>query len=567
MAKSGSFETKHTGDYDYGEAYLVFSWSIKEQDEAKNQTVINWSLKGAGITSGHFYMAGDFKVVINGATVYSSSARIELYTGTTVASGTATITHATDGTKRFSASAEAGIYYYAVNSSGSGSWDLTPIPRYATSVQSVKSKTETSITMNWSSDSTVDYLWYSTDNGGSWTGVNVADGKSGSYTIGDLSPATDFQVKTRVRRKDSQLTTDSSSLFVQTYGYPQCISAPAFTIGDEVELGFYNPLGREFTFNIIANGVPLTYNWTVSGKTYTGLYAEGVQTQLYNSIPSATFGRYKVVVTYAGNTHTYINTSSVYSVNEKVCAPTDFRIDYTDSNANTVAVTGNSSVFVKGYSSVLVGICASDTPTAQKGASLVSCVFSADTLSQTVPYTGGELSVTLGAIASAGVKRLSCRVYDSRGLSTLSYVDVTVLDYEKPVINADIKRLNNFEAQTTIKISGTYYPVMLNGQQRNRMDDISYRYRETGGAWNDWDVIDFSDDAEKFWCNDFILSLDNSKAWEFEIRVLDDIAGTTLPSTVGIGQAIFFISSNQKACFINGQKIIMYDVLESWGAW
>ena len=126
MASSGSFNTNG-----YEGRYLKFSWNIKSQDIANNKTTISWSLKGAGGTS-NWYMSGNFKVVINGSTVYSSATRIKLYNGTTVASGEAVIQHNNDGTKTFSASAEAGIYTIAVNCSGSGSWTLTAIPRQAT---------------------------------------------------------------------------------------------------------------------------------------------------------------------------------------------------------------------------------------------------------------------------------------------------------------------------------------------------------------------------------------------------------------------------------------------------
>lgn len=127
MASSGSFNTNG-----YEGRYLKFSWNIKSQDIANNKTTISWSLKGAGSGSASWYKAGNFKVVINGSTVYSSSTRIQLYNGTTVASGEAVIPHNSDGTKTFSASAEAGIYTVAVNCRGSGSWSLNAIPRQAT---------------------------------------------------------------------------------------------------------------------------------------------------------------------------------------------------------------------------------------------------------------------------------------------------------------------------------------------------------------------------------------------------------------------------------------------------
>ena len=126
MASSGSFNT--TG---YDGRYLTFAWSLTSQSYENNTSTIYWTLKGAGTGSVSWYNAGNFKVVINGTTVYSSATRIKLYNGTTVASGNFTITHGSDGTKSFSASAQAGIYTVAVNCSGSGSWSLPTISRAA----------------------------------------------------------------------------------------------------------------------------------------------------------------------------------------------------------------------------------------------------------------------------------------------------------------------------------------------------------------------------------------------------------------------------------------------------
>lgn len=126
MASSGSFNT--TG---YQGRYLTFSWSVSSQSVANNTTTISWTLKGTGNAQSNWYRAGNFKVVINGSTVYSSSTRIQLYDGTLVASGNFTMTHDTAGNKTFSASAEAGIYTVAVNCSGSGTFTLPQIARAA----------------------------------------------------------------------------------------------------------------------------------------------------------------------------------------------------------------------------------------------------------------------------------------------------------------------------------------------------------------------------------------------------------------------------------------------------
>ena len=124
MATSGTLKTSA-----YEGACLQFDWTLKSQSIVNNQSVISWTLKGAGIKSGYWYMAGPFKCVINGTTVYQSSARIKLYTGTVVASGELAIGHDNNGAKSFSAYAECAIYTSAVNCKGSGSWSLPDIGR------------------------------------------------------------------------------------------------------------------------------------------------------------------------------------------------------------------------------------------------------------------------------------------------------------------------------------------------------------------------------------------------------------------------------------------------------
>lgn len=124
MATSGTFKTSA-----YDGACLQFDWSLKSQSTVNNQSVISWTLKGAGIKSGYWYMAGPFKCTVNGTVVYQSNTRIKLYTGTVVASGELAIGHDTNGAKSFSAYAECAIYVTSVNCKGSGSWNLPDIGR------------------------------------------------------------------------------------------------------------------------------------------------------------------------------------------------------------------------------------------------------------------------------------------------------------------------------------------------------------------------------------------------------------------------------------------------------
>lgn len=134
MASSGSLLTNgwyssSKGDY----VYLEFAWSVSATSIENNYKTIYWELRGKRSASG-YVNAGGFKVVIDGETVYSKSTdyRIELRNGTVVASGSKTLTHKPDGTRSFAVSIQGGIFTYAVNCTGSKTFDLDTIPRQAT---------------------------------------------------------------------------------------------------------------------------------------------------------------------------------------------------------------------------------------------------------------------------------------------------------------------------------------------------------------------------------------------------------------------------------------------------
>lgn len=124
MASSGSFNTSG-----YQGRHLKFSWQITNTNVANNTTTISWKLEGSGFSTVEWYTSGNFKVTIDGEVVYSSPTRINLKNGTVVATGNYTFKHNADGTRSFTASAEAGIYLIAVNCRGSGTFTLDYIAR------------------------------------------------------------------------------------------------------------------------------------------------------------------------------------------------------------------------------------------------------------------------------------------------------------------------------------------------------------------------------------------------------------------------------------------------------
>lgn len=132
MASSGNFSTnKYSGSL--GTCGLNLSWSITSQNIVNNTSTIHWVLKSNGtMGSGQWYKAGPVTVVIGGKTVLKISSRFEMNgSGGFSRNGNVVITHNEDGSKSVSMSVKAAIYSASVNCTGSKSYTLTKINRYA----------------------------------------------------------------------------------------------------------------------------------------------------------------------------------------------------------------------------------------------------------------------------------------------------------------------------------------------------------------------------------------------------------------------------------------------------
>ena len=135
MALSGSCQTAAwTSSSDSSiQGRLVFNWTAI-QNQSNNTSTISWNIR-ASVTKG-WIQFNALNVKINSTTVYSrdESNHTNCYNGTQLASGTKVLTHNADGTCSFTVSIGAGIYSWAINKTGSGSFTLNPHTVYTLSL-------------------------------------------------------------------------------------------------------------------------------------------------------------------------------------------------------------------------------------------------------------------------------------------------------------------------------------------------------------------------------------------------------------------------------------------------
>ena len=133
MASSGTFYT----NYYNSTIRLKLSWT-STQSIANNATTIKWTLTSNGGSTGSWWMSAPITVTIGGKTVLSITKRFKMYGGGAFKkTGSVAIIHNEDGTKSCAMSVKAAIYSTSVNCTGSKTYTLDKINRYAllTSVQ------------------------------------------------------------------------------------------------------------------------------------------------------------------------------------------------------------------------------------------------------------------------------------------------------------------------------------------------------------------------------------------------------------------------------------------------
>lgn len=346
-------------------------------------------------------------------------------------------------------------------------------------------------------------------------------------------------------------------------------SAPNFNDEDNPTITYSNPAGN--AVNALQACISLTgaiddikyRDIAKTGNSYTFNLTEDERNLLRNATNTSNSRTVKffIATTIGSNIFRVSVDKTLTVVNAN---PTFSDFTYKDTNETVTNVIGTNQALVKGLSNLQVTISSANKMITNKKAIAKNYVATIGSKNVSTDYTVSALNIDLGTISSSGTKRLNVRAYDSRNNSALVYKDIIVYDYDKPVINATINRLNNFETTSYLNVAGTYSKLTVDNVNKNTITKLQYRYRETNGSWGNWVNLSNTISDNKFECNEVVLALDNTKAFEFEVQAIDKLSTNTISLFLDVGQSIFMISSNKKACYINGQEILTYEIVDEW---
>lgn len=198
-------------------------------------------------------------------------------------------------------------------------------------------------------------------------------------------------------------------------------------------------------------------------------------------------------------------------------------VEIYDTDSAIVALTGDKSVLVPGYSDAYYNM----TATPQNGASIAS-----------VKASNGSFAfnTSTGTFVDSKATKYTFSATDSRGLLGTETVVVPIVDYVKPTVEiSDVYMDGNGELTFTLSgncFSGSFGAV-------NNSPVVQYRYKKDGGSYGNWVTASPSFSGKSYSADITITGLDYHSGYTFQARIQDKLNLVESPLTPVNSKPIF----------------------------
>ena len=589
MALSGNFSSSFAS----GQLRLRVEWSATQSVTNNTSTI---TVK----TYLECQYAVNFSASKSGSTTVDGTNRTWSYSNGVNTSGgwskhllrteTFTVNHNNDGTKSCSIAStfDINITYgsWVGTMSTSSTVTLDSIARASTITSSASWEAPNNITVNISRAATSlthDVVFQVKNRSGSWVTIKTITGVATS-TSSSFTTAQNKSIFTTLDGRSSadariEVTTKSGSASIGTSTKTGTVSAPtastiasgiaSFNIGGSTS-GAITRQNSSFTHTVrfksgnttiaTLTGQTTSTNWTPSAANNTTMWNLASTS---NSIPITV----EVDTLYDGaqvrSTTTRTGTASV--VNSNPTFGTGWTFTDSNSTVNTIKGTGNEAVIVQNQSDLTVTITSANRATANNGATMVRYVGTINGVERTANWhASNTITLSFGKINASANAILSIKAVDSRGNSTTTSKTVTIVPHALPTITANLRRDNDFETTTRLTVTGTFSRVVVASTARNYLITtttngisygLQYRRREVRtpeASWGSWTNIPFTSGTGTYnSTNPVVLTLDNLKAFEFEIRAADRFGNRVVQRVVSSGRPNMFLDTDRNSVSFN----------------
>ena len=350
------------------------------------------------------------------------------------------------------------------------------------------------------------------------------------YSGGTYSNITDYQDRTFASASlKIAHTPDGSKSFTisgfsgwiyasgNTYASAQTFTLPTIPRASSVSCSSAN-IGSNATITINRASTSFTHTLTYSFGSLSGTIATKtsstniswtIPTTFYAQIPNDRSGTGTITCqTYNGST--LIGSKSTpftATVNESASKPT-LNPTAVDSNSATIALTGNSSKFIKYYSNASVATGAQ----ARNSATLTS---------QKITCGAKSITSASGTINAVESGSFTFSATDSRGYPTTQTLNKTLIEYIKLTCSLNAGAPTT-AGVATLKISGNYWDGTF-GALANTLT-VQYRYKAQGGSYGSWTTVSATKSNNTYNATATISGLNYQTTYVFQARAIDKLA-------------------------------------------
>ena len=239
----------------------------------------------------------------------------------------------------------------------------------------------------------------------------------------------------------------------------------------------------------------------------------------YEEIPKKSTGVCKLkCTTYLKSTQIGTPQEASFTVraNSKRCGPL-VTGTVTDSNPQTLALTGDETVLVRGASTALC---------VMEAQARYSAALAKKKIADTV-ITGDTLEIT-------GIQQESIRfwVKDSRGYTAQMLAEPTVIPYFTPILRLEASRKDPISGEGQITARGSFY----NGSFGAQDNSLRLRWRLNEG---DWQELTPTLEGNNFSCGADLSGLDYTRSYNITVKASDALKSITVKGTIQPGIPVF----------------------------
>lgn len=380
--------------------------------------------------------------------------------------------------------------------------------------------------------------------------------KTGTLTIthtADGSKSISFSVQAAIYSASVNCTLSKTGVALPKINrYAQITSIEDFTNESYPTLVYSNPAGTSLT-----TGLKCRLAWDVNGTTnyssWVTLNDEGGEytftsstltaaniTSMLNANPDSEIVSVtcELQSTFNGTDGSVTALALMTIVNSE---PLVGQATYYDIDNTVINKTGNRFIIVQNQSTLRIEV---DGIAALNGASILTVELEINDIVYTmsgIPSATGHYYYDFVHPSLSGEFSAFITVFDTRGFSTtISDFSVIIQPWEAPIALYTLERINGFETNTILYVSGSISSV----SGTNTMTIQEQHKKTDESTWSSATTI-----ANQ---TNVTLSLNNAYSWDVRVIVSDKYTTTQYESSVGKGVPIMFIDKDRNSVAVNG---------------